>query len=195
MKHRYAVTVATGLAATAAVASLGLTSTANAATTVSAARTHPDAARVIVARHTVRTVAKTESQSQSQSQGRVVIDCTSMPQVKPSSYVLACADAGLGLEGMRWVSWTPSLASGYGRFYENNCLPNCASGTVTDYPVLATLWGSAAVPGLSSDERYTQLTLVFTGQRPPAYSGPGKPTYPLSQTFETNAAQTNAAHT
>jgi hypothetical protein len=191
MKHRYAITVATGLAATAAVASLGLTSTANAATSRPAAATRaaatprtiaparPGAARAIVARHAVRTVA--------QRPARVVIDCTSMPQVKPSSYVLACADAGLGLEGMHWVTWSPELASGYGTFYENNCTPNCASGKVVDYPVLASFWGSAAVPGLPSDQRYTELTLIFTGNRPPAYAGPGKPTYPLTQTFETNA--------
>lgn len=189
MKHRYAITVATGLAATAAVASLGLTSTANAASNPAAvaprtvAPAGHDAPRAIVARPTVRTVAKRESQSES----RVVIDCSSMPQVRPSSYVLACADAGLGLQGLHWTSWAPSLASGYGRFYENDCTPNCASGTVTDYPVLVTLWGSATVPGLPSDQRYTRLTLTFTGQRPPAYDGPGRPTYPLSQTFETNA--------
>lgn len=188
MKHRYAITVATtGLAATAAVASLGLTTAAGAATTaggsaprsISAARPHKP--RTIVAiRHAARSVSKSPSY--------VVLDCAAKPQVRPSSYVLACADAGLGLESVRWTTWTPRLASGYGTFYENNCTPDCADGKIIRYPALATLWGTSAVSPAS--RRYTKLTLVFTGKRPPLYTGQGNPAYPLTQTFDTDPGHT-----
>jgi hypothetical protein len=105
--------------------------------------------------------------------------------VKPSSYVLACADAGMGLEYVRWTSWTPAMGSGYGTFYENTCTPDCASGHLRRYPALATLWGASAVAGHPADMRYTRLTLVFTGDRPPLYAGQRQPTYPLTQTFDT----------
>ncbi len=196
MKHRYAITVATaGLAATAAAASPGLTSTANAATTGTSAATRMAASagtaaaprsidrvpRAIVAvrRGITAVIAKAPS--------HVLLDCAFKPQVKPSSYFIACADAGTGIEAMHWTSWTPKLASGYGTFFENNCTPNCASGKIIGYPVVATLWGSAAVKGYPADRRYTELTLVFTGKRPPVDNGPGaKPSHPLTQTFATN---------
>jgi hypothetical protein len=192
MKHRYAITVAaTGLAATAAVASLGLTTAARAATTTDAATTasaaaprsvspaRPGQPRTIVAvRHQARPVAKIAT--------RVVLDCAGRARVKPSSYLLACADAGMGLQSVRWTSWAPMTASGYGTFYENTCTPDCASGHFRRYPVLATLWGASGVAGHPADLRYTRLTLLFTGDRPPLFTGPGQPAYPITQTFDTS---------
>jgi hypothetical protein len=163
MKHRYAITVATtGLAATAAAATLGLTTSASAATV---GAIHP---RTIVAvRHAARPAAKIPT--------RVVLDCAGRARVRPSGYVLACADANMGLQAVRWTSWTPAMASGYGTFYENTCTPDCASGHLRRYPALATLWGASAVPGHPADMRY----------RPPLYAGQGQPVYPLTQTFDT----------
>ena len=117
----------------------------------------------------------------------VVLDCSSNPVVMPSTYVIACADAGMGVQNLRWTSWTPKLASGYGTFWENDCTPNCAEGHIHYYRSLEVLWGSATVTGHPADRRYTNLTVIFTGKkRPPVYvqkNGKTVATYPLTQTF------------
>ena len=117
----------------------------------------------------------------------VVVDCSSNPVVMPSTYVIACADAGMGVQDLRWTSWTPKLASGYGTFWENDCTPNCAEGHIHYYRSLEVLWGSATVTGHPADRRYTKLTVIFTGKkRPPVYvqkNGKVVATYPLTQTF------------
>ena len=117
----------------------------------------------------------------------VVLDCSSNPVVMPSTYVIACADAGMGVQDLRWTSWTPTLASGYGTFWENDCTPNCAEGHIHYYRSLEVLWGSATVTGHPADRRYTKLTVIFTGKkRPPVYvlkNGKLVATHPLTQTF------------
>jgi hypothetical protein len=118
---------------------------------------------------------------------RVVLDCSLKPVVAPSTIIITCADAGIGVRDLRWASWTPKLASGYGTFWENDCTPNCAEGHFHYYPSLEVLWGSATVKGHPSDRRYTELTVIFTGKtRPPVYvlkNGKLVATYPLTQTF------------
>src|SRR5487761_1217003 len=63
----------------------------------------------------------------------VVLNCAMKAQTMPGSYVLACADDGAGLQGLHWTTWTARLASGYGTEYENDCIPNCASGHFHHY--------------------------------------------------------------
>jgi len=118
----------------------------------------------------------------------VVLDCGFKPVVAPSTFIITCADAGMGVQHLHWTSWTSKLASGYGTFWENDCTPNCADGHVHYYPSLEVLWGSATVKGHPADRRYTKLTVIFTGKtRPPVYvlkSGKLVATYPLTQTFD-----------
>jgi hypothetical protein len=117
----------------------------------------------------------------------VMLNCGFNPVVAPSTIIITCADAGIGVQDLHWTSWTPNLASGHGTFWENICTPNCADGHRQYYPSLEVLWGSATVKGHPSDRRYTKLTVIFTGSsRPPVYVlEHGKPvaTYPLTQTF------------
>jgi hypothetical protein len=117
----------------------------------------------------------------------VVLDCSSKPVVAPSTFIITCADAGIGVRDLHWTSWTPKLASGYGTFWENDCTPNCADGHFHYYPSLEVLWGSATVKGHPADRRYTELTVIFTGKtRPPVYvlkNGKLVATHPLTQTF------------
>ncbi len=118
----------------------------------------------------------------------VVLDCSLKPVVTPSTFTIACGDGGIGVRGLHWTSWTPKLASGYGTFWENDCIPSCAEGHFHYYPSLEVLWGSAAVKGHPADRRYTKLTVIFTGRtRPPVYvlkNGKLVATYPLTQTFD-----------
>jgi hypothetical protein len=83
---------------------------------------------------------------------------------------------------------THHLASGYGTYFLNDCTPTCVGGHFHTYPALAVLWGSAAVKGRPAERKYTQLTLVFTGARPPAYqvvNGKGVVTHPDTLTLPT----------
>lgn len=118
----------------------------------------------------------------------VVLNCSFKPVVAPSTFIIACADAGMGVQHLHWTSWTPKLASGYGTFWENDCTPDCADGHFHYYPSLEVLWGSATVKGHPADRRYTKLTVIFTGKtRPPVYvlkNGKLVATHPLTQTFD-----------
>ena len=118
----------------------------------------------------------------------VVLDCSFKPVVAPSTFILACADNGIGVQHVHWTSWTPKLASGYGTVWEKDCKPNCAEGHFHSYLSLEVLWGSATVKGHPADRRYTKLTVIFTGKtRPPVYvlkNGKLVATYPLTQTFD-----------
>lgn len=116
----------------------------------------------------------------------VVLNCANKAQVGPGSYVLTCADGNMGLRGLHWTSWTPRLASGYGTEYVNDCKPNCAEGHFHNYPALVVLWGSGSVAGHPAERRYTEVTLVYPGARPPVYqlvNGKVVATYPVTQTL------------
>jgi len=152
-------------------AGLGLTLPANAATTAAAkdkAATATDAA-----------TAKPPAD--------VVLNCDFKPVTKPSTYVLACADDGLGLEDLHWTSWTSHLASGYATLWENDCTPSCAGGKIIDYSALVMFWEPSALKGHPDDRQYTELTVVFPDKRPPLYvleNGKVIKTTPLTQTFK-----------
>jgi hypothetical protein len=117
----------------------------------------------------------------------VLLGCNNDAEVGPSS-ISNCGDGAAGLTGLHWTSWTSHLASGYGTYYLNDCTPTCVGGHFHTYPALTVLWGSAAVKGHPSERKYTQLTLVFTGKRPPAYqevNGKTVVTYPVTLTLPT----------
>jgi hypothetical protein len=58
---------------------------------------------------------------------RVYGNCTS-PAVDPAEIVLACADYGALLEGLRWTNWTAASATAVGTFEYNDCTPSCVEG-------------------------------------------------------------------
>jgi hypothetical protein len=115
----------------------------------------------------------------------VVLDCTGKPAVQPAGYTVTCADDGTGLEHMHWSGWTSHQGSGAGFFYQNDCTPDCAAGKVIRYPAKVAFTGSGPVTGHPAQRRYTSLKVVFTGRRPPVYTGSGAPSYPRTQTFAT----------
>lgn len=83
IRRGHSRTVAAGAAALAVAAGLGLglTGTAGAAT-----------------------VKATPAKPATAAQQYVVPDCSGKPQVDPGTIVLACADYGLGLQGLHWTS-------------------------------------------------------------------------------------------
>jgi hypothetical protein len=116
----------------------------------------------------------------------VVADCFQL-QVRPRSYVFTCADGNSGMENLHWTSWSSKLASAYGTYYYNDCIPYCADGHLHKDHVLAVLWGSTAVKGHPDVRRYANFTLIFTtSKRPPIYhvkNGKTYATHPVTQTF------------
>jgi hypothetical protein len=100
----------------------------------------------------------------------VVFDCPGQPaQVRPRTFIVTCADAGIQFDKLSWTSWTPGLASAAGTLEENDCTPNCADGHFHAYPALVILWGSKAVPNHPGVHCYTMLTEILTGARPRYY--------------------------
>jgi hypothetical protein len=112
----------------------------------------------------------------------VVLNCSFRPVVKPGTIVLACADAGLGVDHLHWTRWTRHGAAGYGTFWENLCVPNCVDGHIEHMPARIILRGSAAVKGHRGDRQYTELTAVFPRKRPTVYHGKHV-VHPKSWTF------------
>ena len=52
----------------------------------------------------------------------------SQRQVRPSGFLLACADGNSAVERASWSSWTSSEAIGHGTVRQNDCVPFCATG-------------------------------------------------------------------
>jgi hypothetical protein len=105
---------------------------------------------------------------QPQAGQTVLVNCAGKQQVEPSSIVLACADQNSLVSDITWKSWTDDLASGSGTLEQNDCIPDCATGHFHSYPVLLALWGNQPY---GSGQRYTEITEILPGARPPVFNG------------------------
>jgi hypothetical protein len=72
------------------------------------------------------------------------------------------ADGGNVVTGIVWSSWTASGARGRGTSYLDNCVPNCAQGTMTAVPATITLSGPADGRFTVIKERRAGATTTFT---------------------------------
>jgi hypothetical protein len=119
------------------------------------------------------------------SEQSVVFDCTSAPLVRPSDYVITCADDGISYTHIHWTTWLPGFATATATNWVNDCTPFCYDGHFHGYPAYLVFWGSAAVKGHPGEQRYTELTVIFPGKRPMVYrnghpvEGPVTTTSPL----------------
>jgi hypothetical protein len=92
----------------------------------------------------------------------IVYTCDGQAVVRPSSLIVACADAGMALVGLHWTNWGGAVAHATGTLQEKQCIPSCgASGTIDTYRA------SATVSGLNHGH-YTEIHITA----PPA---PGQP--------------------
>jgi hypothetical protein len=109
----------------------------------------------------------------------VIVNCQMKDQVRPGSIILACADGNAYVGSLSWSAWASSsaLASGTSNF--NDCTPNCLSGHNHTFPALIVLWGAKALPGHSGVRYFSEMTIVYTGNR--SYTAGGKK-YTLPQT-------------
>ena len=100
----------------------------------------------------------------------VVFDCPAQPaMVRPTTYILACADGNALFDKLAWTSWTPGLASATGTLVLNDCIPFCAAGHFHSYPAVVVFWGSKAVKSHPGERSYTMMTEILTGTRPRYY--------------------------
>lgn len=81
-----------------------------------------------------------------------VLTCAGKVVVKPTGYVLACADANTYFTSVHWRSWTSRSAVATATFVQNNCAPTCAAGKFIKYPAKLTL----------SRPKQTKLGLLFS---------------------------------
>ena len=164
--------VAIGLIIGLAVPSGGASASTGDAATRSTASTH---------------VATTALTTRATGPKFVLLGCNNDAEVAPSD-ISNCGDGAVGVTRLHWTSWTSHLASGYGTYFLNDCTPTCVGGHFHTYPALVALWGSARVKGHPSERKYTQMTLIFTGTRPPAYhevNGKTVVTHPVTLTLPT----------
>jgi hypothetical protein len=68
-----------------------------------------------------------------------VLTCAGKPVVKPSSYVLTCADAYTYFDQIHWASWGTASATATATYVENTCTPTCVAGRFVRYPATLTL--------------------------------------------------------
>lgn len=129
---------ASGIAALAAVASLGAGSAASAATT------SPDPSKTYI------------------------VNCQGTLDYKPKQIIFACGDGGVYFGNIKWSTWDNNGATGVGTLYNNVCEPNCAAGNVQKYTkVKLTLGDSASGPGFGTFvNTFTSLEGDFKGLGP-----------------------------
>ncbi|MGZ3103093.1 hypothetical protein [Streptomyces sp. H72] len=112
-----------------------------------------------------------------QSRDPVLVDCSSRPDVRPGTFVLACGDGNSRLVSMQWSRWDAEDAVGRGTNAVNDCVPYCAEGTFHSYPVTVRLDQPRPWEKDPGERHYTRMTLTYTDGRPAG--SPGTVTYPL----------------
>jgi hypothetical protein len=145
-------------------------------------------AAACAAPHTVTTASAAFVQrTTSASSTPAVYNCEFKPQIRPSEFVLTCADYGDSLMGLHWVNWGSSEAFATATEHINDCLPDCVDGKFINYPALVALWRPESVPGHPGARYFSRMTRIYTANIPPHYNcaGPNTPTcYPQTATFD-----------
>lgn len=88
--------------------------------------------------------------------------CAHRPQVRPASIVIACADANLYVDHLRWTSWGRKTAVASGRGHQNDCKPYCAAGHFHAFPMRVTL--SRVVTCVKGRREFARLSWTIKGK-------------------------------
>lgn len=122
-----------------------------------------------------------ESVGQQSTGVPVVVNCAQKTQVRPGTFVLACGDGNASLDSLQWSAWGASSALASGTSGFNDCTPDCLTGHVHTFPALIVLWGAKALPGHAGVRYFSEMTIIYTGNR--SYTAGGKKyTVPQTQT-------------
>ncbi len=74
--------------------------------------------------------------------------------VKPSTYVISCADANSEFTNLRWIGWGNATAYATGTARWNDCQPTCVAGHWRSEPVTVWAWDIRTQGAIST---YTKL--------------------------------------
>ncbi|MGW2825268.1 hypothetical protein ACWC24_30340 [Streptomyces sp. NPDC001443] len=99
----------------------------------------------------------------------VLLGCLSEPEVRPSEFILACGDGNSRLAALHWSHWDANDAVGTGYNAVNDCEPYCAAGKFHSYPVIVLLERPHTWKMNPRVVQFTQMNLVFPGDRPEGY--------------------------
>ena len=89
-----------------------------------------------------------------------MLTCQHTPVLRPTNYLVACADGGTRLAGLTWRSWQPGVATATGTLVSNTCTPDCAAGRYARFPVTVELTGAKVGP--PAGLQYTAIHLQWT---------------------------------
>jgi len=96
-----------------------------------------------------------------------IMSCAQAVVVKPSSFVISCADGNAYLQRIKWSRWTPTSANATATYTENNCIPYCAAGKFINYTARVTL---SAVRSTKQGKIFTKLVVTYNaGHRPRSF--------------------------
>lgn len=70
-----------------------------------------------------------------------------IPEYKPVSIMIMCADGGIFIDKITWTTWSAVGAKGTGTWGENLCEPSCAEGEIVYAPVNVELSNLSARKG------------------------------------------------
>ncbi|AVH60578.1 MULTISPECIES: hypothetical protein [Streptomyces] len=99
----------------------------------------------------------------------VIVDCFWQPEVRPDDFILACGDGNSRLISLQWSQWLPNSATAEGINVVNDCKPYCAAGKFHPYRVTVRLDDPEPWKKRPQVQHYTQITLVYTDERPDGY--------------------------
>ena len=63
-----------------------------------------------------------------------ILACSGAMLVRPSNFVISCADANAALTKTHWTTWNSRGATGTTRFALNLCNPYCAASPISYFP-------------------------------------------------------------
>jgi hypothetical protein len=97
---------------------------------------------VLVVLAGVFTIISYDESTASGSSVKILLPCKPLDlSVKPSTFVVSCADANSEFTDLRWTDWGSETAYATGVARWNDCTPTCVDGHWRSEP--ATLWAWA----------------------------------------------------
>jgi hypothetical protein len=101
------------------------------------------------------------------SGGKVYVTNCTHADFKPKLIILACGDAGAYVQKLTWSKWNSTGASGKGSYTYKTCTPDCAHGGTKSFAASIALSKPKVCPRTKKGKVFTEITLTFTGKRPP----------------------------
>jgi hypothetical protein len=90
-------------------------------------------------------------------------DCLNRLVVRPTTFVVTCADDTFQLRQLQWTGWGETFTAARGQASVNDCVPSCAAGHFHSYPVIVAVAGRQSCGRRTA---YRTLTYAFPAAAP-----------------------------